>query len=951
MLKSFLAFIIISATVLMGLQIDAVHIAPSGDMKAEDIAMKVLVFEPGWKSTYQDASSTLPVAGFPKQDDSSFELRADYKLRSSGKTMKLHEKAVKSGDGYLFTYVLDNPEAAEFAGDHALSVIMPVAAVKGRVMSFDDKKVKLPEVFGGKYVIEQRECKKIVIPLAGGSIVLAGNFSVHIQDNRVFKGDLFEMKINFTTRGAGLTFMMYRVAEGAALPAIVMPPPLLVKITEAGSPYAVSAPVAVTVAKAAAVARQNERYDMILDVSGTFENPFDPDEIDVSAQVTLPSGKTMTLPAFFEQPYTVENGKETASGKPHFTVRFLPVEAGKYSVRITAKDKNGAAQSGYMFTAAAASAKGFIRTAPNKKYFMFENGDTYFPVGHNVCWAKSIAEYDNYFTKMAAAGENFSRIWIGPFDIFTLERTSSGVNDYAGLTKYDLKNAWRFDYILDAAAAKNIYLMYCIESFNSFKSKPQHNVWHKCPYNKEFGGPCDEAQKFFTDAEAKKIFKKRLRYILARYGYSANIFAWEFFNEVELTDKYNSADNSAWHKEMAQYLRSIDPYRHLISTSYGRTEGDPAVDGLAEMDFAQSHNYGAGDAATMMRGYCIDKSARYGKPHFFGEFGADVRGGGDVFDTEGINLHNGLFAPVFSLGAGTGMLWWWDNYIEPQNLYHVFTPVAAFVRDIPFAKQNFAPASISLQPTTTYTPDIIILEGKYAKWEEHASTKPLTVTVAADGKISGDENLSRVIHGTKNHAKLHNPVTFMVDYPKQGKFSVLLSGVSDYGGAKLKVYRDGKLIVDKDLLDDNETRTGTMTNYNGVYAIDVPEGRHEILVDNDGNDWITVGYSFELPSLMPPLESFGLVDRASEGLAAIAWFKHKVNTYSMRVTMKAALSTVSGASFSLAGLRDGDYRIEWWDTYKGVPVSTEKAQVKRGALNAAIPVVDKDIACKVFTVK
>ena len=29
-------------------------------------------------------------------------------------------------------------------------------------------------------------------------------------------------------------------------------------------------------------------------------------------------------------------------------------------------------------------------------------------------------------------------------------------------------------------------------------------------------------------------YKNRLRYLVARYGYSTSVFAWEFFNEVQM---------------------------------------------------------------------------------------------------------------------------------------------------------------------------------------------------------------------------------------------------------------------------------------------------------------------------------------------------------------------------------------------------------------------------------
>ena len=65
----------------------------------------------------------------------------------------------------------------------------------------------------------------------------------------------------------------------------------------------------------------------------------------------------------------------------------------------------------------------------------------------------------------------------------------------------------------------------------------------------------------------------RLRYIVARWGYSPAIGMWEFFNEID-NIQFRDAKNPipaeeivAWHARMARYLKSIDPYGHPVTTS------------------------------------------------------------------------------------------------------------------------------------------------------------------------------------------------------------------------------------------------------------------------------------------------------------------------------------------------------------------------------------------------
>src|SRR5690606_10865715 len=70
----------------------------------------------------------------------------------------------------------------------------------------------------------------------------------------------------------------------------------------------------------------------------------------------------------------------------------------------------------------------------------------------------------------------------------------------------------------------------------------------------------------------------------------------------------------------------------------------------------------------------------FGKPTFSAEFGTDWRGASEA-DPAGVNLHNALWASPFSGATGTAMTWWWDNYVEPHDLYHHFGSFSRFLGD------------------------------------------------------------------------------------------------------------------------------------------------------------------------------------------------------------------------------------------------------------------------------
>jgi len=73
-----------------------------------------------------------------------------------------------------------------------------------------------------------------------------------------------------------------------------------------------------------------EKFEVSLQMNAKFENPYDPDQIDIMATFISPAGKEWKVPGFYNQVFWSS-----------FAVRFSPNELGewKYSVRV--KDKTG----------------------------------------------------------------------------------------------------------------------------------------------------------------------------------------------------------------------------------------------------------------------------------------------------------------------------------------------------------------------------------------------------------------------------------------------------------------------------------------------------------------------------------------------------------------------------------------------------------------------------------
>ena len=129
-----------------------------------------------------------------------------------------------------------------------------------------------------------------------------------------------------------------------------------------------------------------ERIELTPDLSATYGNPFDPEEIAVDARITLPDGKTVSIPGFLDRPYqrVLTNGQEVVMpcGEAAWRVRFAPWQPGGYSAVVSVRDRTGSRESNPVrFSATNSRDPGFVRvSARDRRYFAFDNGQTYFPI-------------------------------------------------------------------------------------------------------------------------------------------------------------------------------------------------------------------------------------------------------------------------------------------------------------------------------------------------------------------------------------------------------------------------------------------------------------------------------------------------------------------------------------------------------------------------------------------
>ena len=361
-------------------------------------------------------------------------------------------------------------------------------------------------------------------------------------------------------------------------------------------------------------------------------NPYDADENDVRVDFVSSTGAKESRIGYF-----VGDGK--------FAATLVAHQPGSYKAKfyLNGKPVGTAPQ---VVTVATKLTHGFIGIKGMR--FAWTDGTPSFPVGFDSGWRNgqgdTVAEG---LKKRGANGANWSRIWAchwdgkNPFFPAKKEEKIPGRELIQGPLQ-----TW--DGIVSAAEKAHVDFQFVLFHHGPYSTTTDSN-WREHPWNKANGGFLSDPTDFFIDAEAKRRSKIWLRYAVARYAHSPAVMAWELFNEVQWVDAIKKnpgrvGDVAAWHKEMAAYVKSLDPYHHLVTSSSNESLNDHVFDA---MDYTQPHTYPSNVLAA------IGGVSFKDRPGFFGEFGPPAQGGA-IYRQQ---VRDGIYGGMLAAHAGAGQYW------------------------------------------------------------------------------------------------------------------------------------------------------------------------------------------------------------------------------------------------------------------------------------------------------
>ena len=627
-------------------------------------------------------------------------------------------------------------------------------------------------------------------------------------------------------------------------------------------------------------------------------NPFDPAENDVDVVFNGPHGTRVVQPAFWDG--------------DRWRVRYAPLSIGAYTLTVS---RNGRAAapvdlSPKQFRCIPSSNPGFVRRDPKTiQRLIFDNGQTYYPLGMDAAWLGSGQDYEATFMQMQGAGMNWARVWMNNWDGKNLEwAVNKADNPKPGTLLTDVARRW--DAIFDSAEKHGVYIQMTLQHHGQYTAHTDPN-WADNPFNAANGGFLQKPDDFFTNPEARRLTRLKYRYITARYGYSTHLLSYELFNEVQnITEVQNHfSDVVNWHKEMAAAIRAEDVNHHLLTTS-NSVPGTP----LAQigLDYNQIHSY-VPDIISFFAGV---KSADV--PVFIGEWGS---AGSNGSSTESF-LHDGLWASLMAPTAGAGQYWAWDQ-VENSNWWPQFASAAAFVKTSR-VQPGLAAVRPEVRSVGAYGDLVFAPTGG---WEPFTRD---TVSVPFGGSLPDLSGLSTFFQGTGHKEMRPKPITFLLNCPVACRFEVAIGTVAK-SGAHPVLMLNGKNVGEADFpaadADHNAGKT---------LSVALPAGASSVSLDNTGPDWFIVQH-FIVTQYAPPV---GVLARGN-AQTVVFWAYNRT-----RAGAPPATATVR-----LPGLVPGTYTVHLWDTWAGQSLPPVSATVQSGILTVPLPPIARDLAGSVTLTK
>ncbi|HES59925.1 MAG TPA: DUF5060 domain-containing protein, partial [Caldithrix sp.] len=214
-----------------------------------------------------------------------------------------------------------------------------------------------------------------------------------------------------------------------------------------------------------------EKFEINISLENvSYTNPYNPDEVDLQAFFTAPSGKIWKIFGFYDDYNNVDQWK----------VRFAPNEIGTWDFYLTLNSTSGNTQSpDYSFQSIDSDHHGWIRVSPvNPHYFIYDDDTSFYGVGPYYPW--NVNNSSTGLEQLEASGCNFWGYWNIMYDVGEIIESMN-----SGLGKYDQSKCGWIDQLITWSEDRNLKMMLAIWPHDLFCNSLSGwaKQWANNPYN------------------------------------------------------------------------------------------------------------------------------------------------------------------------------------------------------------------------------------------------------------------------------------------------------------------------------------------------------------------------------------------------------------------------------------------------------------------------------------
>lgn len=667
-----------------------------------------------------------------------------------------------------------------------------------------------------------------------------------------------------------------------------------------------------------------EKLELLVRVDRRYDNPFDPEEVDLVVVLNTPGGGQMTLPAFYGQDYErrkLSQGRSRANwfypvGNGTWKARFAPMQTGAYFATARLKDQNGTIQSeSIRFDCVSSPRKGYLRVSEKDPRFMeLSDGTPFFAIGQNLAFIGesqyvTLSKAEEIFGKLAANGANFLRIWTCCQDwAMAIEakksawdrswhRKSLAVPVPGGENGPGARKCVKIDnesvtvspshpVALRPNTRYTLTGRFIAENATGLRVNLGRNNW-EIPFDSAGDGKWQEFKKEFTTAENNFwLGQMTLGAVGSGTVWLGDLslketpdgpeLLWEADVNRPILGVYNQVDCFML-DELVEAAENNDIYLMLCVLTrdlYMKHLADDRSD-----EYEQAIQY----AKKFMR-YAV---ARWG-------YSTSVAAW-EYFN----EIDPGLPTDRFYAEVG--------DYLEQIDIYHHLRATSTWhpsAKDCRHLSLDIGQVHRYMRPGTEeeYKDEVAVVLDRAQFLRKHAPNKPALIAEfgLADTKWGRSDYMKQDTEGVHFHTSL---------------WASAFAGTS--GTAMFWWW---ELLDQQDAYKHYRPLSAFLADvcFAGLRQTNAAISNEQLrLLGYQGND------------------------------NAYIWISDSQATWWNQIVESKQPTPVADATIEIRGLRPGKYRLEWWDTYKGRAIRTEQVSCTESRFHIPVPSFSRDIACKI----